>query len=102
MLYGADHGQPGEEAEAGLAHEIDMLIGEKVQIVIDLLECMQGIIAQGDKGREDRRQLTVRQNRLEAQLFDFADKVDELLDGIEDEYCNTQVKLVPALKDLGL
>ena len=99
MLYGSDDQADGDGP--GLAHEIDALVNERVQIALDLLECMDGILSERC-GSEEKRQLVVRQNKLEAALFDFSDKVDQVTEGIEDDFCSTSAKLEPALRELGL
>ena len=60
---------------------------------------MEGLLS--DKsGSDEKRQLQVRLNRLESSLFDLNDKVDQVMEGIEEDFCGLAGELEPALKDL--
>ena len=44
----------------------------------------------------------MRQNKLEAALFDLTEKVDRVMEGVEEDYHGTAAKLEPALKELDI
>ena len=91
MLY-----EEADGDEDGLAAEIERLEEEKVQIIEGLLDCMNLL-----SNNTNDRELIVRKNRLESDLFAHAEKVDQLMEGVEENFRSLNQELEPALIDLG-
>ena len=78
MLYGSDE----VPDEPGLAEQIQDLVDEKIQIAKDLGDCMDSMAVPDT----DKRQLNVRMNRLENTLFDLNDRIEQVFEGVEENF----------------
>lgn len=74
MLFGSeDETQEDGGEEPCLSQIIDTIVTDKVQLSKDLFECADSMISL-EQGQ--RRDLQVRQNRLESSLFDLQERIE--------------------------